>query len=277
MFGYLTARAELLEDEGLKRYKAAYCGLCRSLRERHGQAAALTLNYDMTFLVLLLSSLYEPEEKGGTDTCIAHPFSARTWFSSEITAYAADMNMALGYLKCVDNVRDDASLVSAAEAAVLRRSYLRVKAAYPRQCEAMERGLESLDSLEKAGTEDPDAAASAFGGIMGEIFAVKDDRWQNILRYMGDCLGRVIYIMDACMDLETDVFWNGYNPFSGRNGMDNEQYFRDIISMLLGECVRAFDALPCVQDTDILKNILCAGIWTEFDKKFNKMKGSSDV
>ena len=61
MFGYLVAATKVLEDNELKRYKSVYCGLCRSLKRCFGQSARLTLNFDMTFLVLLLASLYEPE------------------------------------------------------------------------------------------------------------------------------------------------------------------------------------------------------------------------
>ena len=75
MFGYLTARTDLLDDERAARYKACYCGLCRSLRRRSGLSAGLTLNYDMSFLVLLLSSLYEPEERSG---CRGPGFPARS-------------------------------------------------------------------------------------------------------------------------------------------------------------------------------------------------------
>ena len=79
MFGYLVAAPELMTEPQLGRYRAAYCGLCRSLRARHGQISGLTLTYDMTFLVLFLSSLYEPEEITGEDTCAVHPFKAREW------------------------------------------------------------------------------------------------------------------------------------------------------------------------------------------------------
>ena len=46
MFGYLVAAPELMTEPQLGRYRAAYCGLCRSLRARHGQISGLTLTYD---------------------------------------------------------------------------------------------------------------------------------------------------------------------------------------------------------------------------------------
>ena len=65
MFGYLVAASELLEEEQQQRYKECYCGLCRSLDRCFGSAARLTLNYDLTFLVLLLSSLYDRRRSTG--------------------------------------------------------------------------------------------------------------------------------------------------------------------------------------------------------------------
>ncbi len=268
MFGYLTARTDLLDDERTARYKACYCGLCRSLRSRRGLSAGLTLNFDMTFLVLLLSSLYEPEEDDGNDPCLVHPFSERDWFSSPITDYAADMNVALGYYKCLDNWQDDGSLLSVAEAGLLRRSFDRIKDEYPRQCRAIKSSLGTLAQIEQEGREAPDEAAAAFGSLMGELFVLRDDRWSAPLRSMGDALGRFLYIMDAATDLDADTFRNRYNPFRRRYGLENEQYFREILQMLLGECLRHYDRLPLVKDKDLLDNILCAGVWAQFDKKY---------
>ena len=277
MFGFLTARTDLLDEERAARYKACYCGLCRSLRSRRGLSAALTLNFDMSFLVLLLSSLYEPEEKGGSDPCLVHPFSERGWFSSEISDYAADMNVALGYLKCLDNWRDDGSLLSVAEAGLLKRAWSEIREEYPRQCRAMDDSILTLGEIERENREAPDEAAAAFGSLMGELFVLRDDRWSASLRAMGDALGRFLYIMDACVDLGADTARNRYNPFRRRYGLKNEAYFRDILQMLLGECLRHYDRLPLVRDRDILDNILCAGVWAQFEKKYPTTEEADNV
>lgn len=277
MFGYLTANTELLTPEELERYKACYCGLCRSLQKRHGQAARLTLNYDMTFLVLLLQSLYEPEETRGEDTCLPHPLQARAWQRSEASDYGADLNVALAYLKCLDDWEDEGSLKALAQAETLRGAYERVCRDYPRQCAAISRGMEALHALERERKEDPDAAAACFGGLLGELFVWREDRWSETLRRMGDALGRCLYVMDACMDLDGDATWNRYNPFRRYYGLsNNEQRFRSIMNMLLSDCLMAFDRLPLVQDASILKNILCVGLWTQFDRKYKGKKETAD-
>lgn len=280
MFGFLTAAVQLMTEQQQERYKACYCGLCRSLKACHGQISRLTLNYDMTFLVLLLESLYEPAEKTGENRCAVHPFKPRRWQRSEISDYAADMNLALAYLKLRDDWDDDADPAALAESAVIKREYKKTAEKYPRQCGVMKSSIEELSRIEKTGEEEPDACAACFGRLMAEVFVYREDHWSGTLRAMGDALGRFIYVLDACIDLDRDVYLCRYNPFSSRKGReDNEEYFRDILRMLLGECVMHFDRLPLIQDTDILKNILCFGLWAEFEKKYNKSKGKgpSDV
>ena len=273
MFGYLTADRALLTPEEDARYKGVYCGLCRNLRQRYGQAAGLTLNFDQCFLILLLQSLYEGEEASGEDPCIAHPVKRQPWWECRFTDYAADMNLALSYLKLLDNWEDDGSLLSVSAAGALKGAYRRVRRAWPRQCEAMEVSIRSLRELEQANREDPDAAADAFAGMMAEIFVFQEDRWAPDLRRMGGALGRFLYITDAAMDLDRDTARNRYNPFRRRYGRaDNGAFFRAVLRMLLADCLMAFDRLPLVLDAGILKNILCAGLWTEFNKKYHTEK-----
>ncbi|MBR4549090.1 MAG: hypothetical protein IKO83_04135 [Oscillospiraceae bacterium] len=271
MFGYLVADPGLLTEEELARYRGCYCGLCRCLKERHGEAARLALTYDMTFLTLLLSSLYEPEETAGEGTCLPHPISPRAWWRSEAADYTADLNVILAYLKCLDDWEDDGRLAALAESRLFKASCERAAARWPRQYAAVERGLETLGRLEKERVEDADAAAESFGELMGELLAWREDRWREPLYNMGRALGRFLYVMDACMDLDADTIRNRYNPFRRYYGLpDNEQRFGDILRMLLGECLYWFDKLPLVQDAALLKNILCAGLWTQFNKRFKK-------
>jgi len=269
MFGYLVAATKVLNEDELGRYKSVYCGLCRSLNRCFGLSARLTLNFDMTFLVLLLSSLYEPAEEKGESTCLRHPIEAHPYVMSELSDYAAHMNIAMAYLKCLDDWKDDRRLTALAEAETLRAGYEAVKAKYPRQCDAIESALEKLSALEDEGKNDPDAAAACFGAMMREVFVYREDRWAEALRHMADALGRFLYLLDAAMDLEEDVKRGRYNPFRELAGRaDNEERFRDILRMQLGECVFWFDMLPLVQDAGLMKNILCVGLWSAFNQKY---------
>ena len=59
MFGYVTTNMEEMKVKDYRKYRAFYCGICQDLKEYHGQPSRLTLTYDMTFLAILLTGLYE--------------------------------------------------------------------------------------------------------------------------------------------------------------------------------------------------------------------------
>ena len=276
MFGYLIASATSLTEAERSRYKACYCGLCRTLKERHGQLSRLTLNYDMTFLILLLQALYEPEERSGQEACIAHPREKREWWRSEVSEYAADMNVALAYLNLMDDWQDDGSVLALAEAGALKKAYREIVERYSRQCAAMEQSITELGFLEKNWIEDPDAAAATFGHLLGSVFVYREDRWQETLYRFGDALGRFIYLLDACVDLDKDAYKNSYNPFRKYYGLDNEERFRDILKIFLADAVVQFDFLPLVQDVGLMKNILCSGLWAVFEEKFRRKRGKKN-
>ena len=158
-----------------------------------------------------------------------------------------------------------------AESRLFKAAYEQIEKRWPRQCGAIRRSLAELHALEKHRIEDADAAASAFGELMGEIFVLREDRWQEPLRQFGRALGRFLYVMDAVMDLNADAVRNRYNPFRRYYGLpDNARRFEDILKMLLGDCLFWFDKLPLVQDLGILQNILCEGLWTQFKKSYSK-------
>ncbi len=269
MFGYIVADKNGLSEAQLLRYRAFYCGLCRKLREKYGHLARFTLNYDMTFLIMLLSSLYEPEEQSGTEKCAAHPRIKHGYVVNKYTEYAADMNIALTYYKCLDDWHDDKSVLKCGMAKLLKNGYRRVKGQYPRQCSQIEAGLEGLARLEKADSHNPDAASGLFGRIMGEIFAYENDYWADRLRAAGTELGQFIYMMDACIDLKTDIRYNKWNPLKGFSEKPLGEY-RDMLTMLIGECTIEFEKLPLVQDLDILRNILYSGVWQRYNAELAK-------
>ena len=61
MFGYVTIRKDDLKVRDYDKYQAYYCGLCQDIKESCGKAGQATLTFDMTFLSILLTGLYECE------------------------------------------------------------------------------------------------------------------------------------------------------------------------------------------------------------------------
>ena len=265
MFGYVTIAAGALTQEQRDRYRAYYCGLCHALERRYGALGRMTLSYDITFLYILLSSLYEPEEDEGTARCLPHPFRRHAFVQNELSAYCCDMNLALAYHKCLDDWHDERSLSGRAEAAMLRNAYGRVAQAYPETCAQIERCLSAISDLERRGEPSPDAAANLTASMLGTIYRFREDLWSDTLQRIGEGLGRFIYLMDAYDDLEADRRRGRYNPLRDLSAQgDYEERVLESLTLLIAESTDAFETLPLVKDMDILRNILYAGCWTRY-------------
>ena len=270
MFGYVIADLSALSDQERQRYQSAYCGLCRTLRRSYGLHAALTLSYELTFLTMLLSSLYEPEEQSGTQLCLVHPGRPKPWVCCEITDYAAAMNCLLAYFKCEDDWRDDRALRGAAGMAALRKAAAQASARYPRQSAAISDALARIARAEReeAGPEEP---ARAFGSLMAELFVLRQDRWEPVLRRFGEAFGEFLYDLDAACDLREDLKRGRYNPLP-RMGVTRAEDFRPQLTMLIADAAEAFEALPLVQDAAILRNILYSGIWSQYARRLQEVQ-----
>ena len=95
MFGYIVINKDELKIKDYNLYRSFYCGLCQELKKDFGHVGQISLSYDMTFIILLLTALYEEELTQGTCKCIAHPFEKHPISSNCFTSYAADMNLIL--------------------------------------------------------------------------------------------------------------------------------------------------------------------------------------
>lgn len=362
MFGFILPNLESLDDAEQRRYRAVYCGVCRSIRRRYGQRCRLTVSYDMTFLALVLGSLYEPTEEQGAKRCPVHPTESQEFACSPYTDYAADLSVALAYHKLLDDWRDDRSKRARAAAAALAVPYRRARRRRPEACRAIERAMDDIHAIEqealafraaqRAGaagapatvgfpsvcgmradgpadadatadaaavsvaaaaapdaaaptrTADaadaadpapadapaapattpaaqnsdrapieppsPDAAANRFGLLMGDLFALQDDFWATDLRRFGARLGKFVYVMDAAVDLEEDQKSGSYNPFVMASSTREDA--REGLELLAAGMVDAFERLPLERDVHVLRSVLYAGVWQQFESKESKDK-----
>ena len=73
MYGYVRPSPGRLTPEEKELFQAAYCGLCRTMGRRCGQLSRLLLNYDFTFLAVLL----RPKTQRCRRRCVAAPCRGR--------------------------------------------------------------------------------------------------------------------------------------------------------------------------------------------------------
>ena len=270
MFGYIQPVEDSLSNEERQRYEAVYCGLCRTLGSQYGQLSRFSLTYDMTFLTLLLSSLYEPEESTGVFRCGVHPWKKSQYAVNEITHYAADMTILLAYHKCLDDWNDAHKHIQHQYGKWLSHRYELVRQHRPEQSKAVEQELAVISAIEASSEMAPDTAANAFGRLLGAIFLYRADHWQDSLTQFGYGLGRFIYMMDAVIDYEEDKAHGSYNPLIGLERTAEEM--REPLMILIAQASEIFERLPLIQDEALLRNILYSGVWQQYNRMLNKEK-----
>ncbi len=284
MFGYITINRGELKVRELETYESYYCGLCRMLKDRYGLAGCTMLNYDMTFLGMLLSSLYEEKETPAKRVC--RPGSKKRLEKSlpnsqmpkqavitESLGYAADMNYMLAYHNHMDNWLDDNSFASLNMVHLMQKKYRSLAKKYPRQHKAIASYIQKLHLCEAANEPDIEAAANLTGEAMAEIYAAKDDVWKDTLRQMGYYMGKFIYLMDAYDDVEKDSKDGSYNPLKELYKQDGfDEKVREYLSLIMSCCCRAFEVLPIIDNAEIMRNILYAGVWVKYTRVMQERK-----
>lgn len=274
MFGYVVCSKSELTEEEIERYQGYYCGVCRALKRQFGELERFSLNYDMTFLALFLSALYEPQDSKKEIRCVVHPTKPRTILENKYIDYAADMTILLAYFKCVDDWKDEHKPGAYCYSKLLQKKYNELQKKYPRQCKGVADAIERISQIEKDENSIPDAAVNTSGKMLQELFVYDEtDFWSASLRKFGYELGRFIYLMDAAMDYKKDIKKNNYNPLIKMEKQPEE--IEEILTMIIGSATAEFEKMPIVQDEHIIRNILYSGVWLQYNRKAAKKENET--
>ncbi len=277
MFGYIVIHKSELKIKDFEAYNAFYCGLCKTLKKRHGISGQATLNYDLTMVVLLLTGLYEPEISWGKTRCLAHPLGNHTTAVNVFSAYCADMNVLLADEKLKDDVADEKKLSAPLSHLILNRKARKVRALYPEKAAVITASLQELAAAEERGETNLDLVSGCFGKVLATVCCYKDDVWQEELNRFGFFLGKFIYLLDAYDDLSHDLKKGCYNPLIPlKDHEDFEERVYRILEMMMSEAARAFEILPIVTYSEILRNILYGGVWLKYFAKREKDQKTDD-
>ena len=222
MFGYVRPLLDELPQEERDRFQRVYCGLCHTLAQRHGFAARFILNYDFTFLAILLSEGAEGESQ--CRACVARPFRKRPVCPpSPALALAADESVILAYWQAKDGVADHGAvsgLKYRAAALALKGAYRKAAALRPAFDRRTREQLSLLAALEAEHCASIDRAADAIAQLLAAAAEeVEAEGKRRVLREILYHLGRWIYLADAADDLKKDAESGCYNPLIPRFGL----------------------------------------------------------
>ena len=270
MYGYVRPERGELKLREYDVFRGVYCGLCHTLKRRYGPIMRFAVNYDLTFLAMLLAG---PEPvRTCPRRCPYHPMrQASCPERSESMDAAADYTVILAYWKLRDGA-EDKSFVPAAGyrilTALMKGAYKKAAKHCPSFADVTESELMALRELERGNCPSIDAPADRFARILraaadGEADAARS----RILRELLYHLGRIVYILDAVDDLKDDVRSGSYNPLrfrfetkDGKLSPADEQELRLSLQHSHNSIISAYELLENTPYTDILSNILYMGL-----------------
>ncbi len=236
-----------MSDAAKEQFQGAYCGLCHTLGYHYGLAGRMILNYDMTFLAMLLS------EGQGTlchRRCALHPVKGRCCACDD-TAFdtAAHCSIVLTWWQIQDGIQDHGffgSLKYRFAALFLRRAYKKARKFLPDFDRQTQEHLQALASLEAEKCPSIDAVADTFAQLVaGAAMEVEGETHRRVLSQLFYHLGRWIYLIDAADDLEKDYRSGSYNPLLYRFNLQTGQLTdeaRQELSLTLDTSVRTMAA-----------------------------------
>ncbi|WP_455582259.1 DUF5685 family protein [Dysosmobacter sp.] len=222
MFGYVRPPLESLPQPERDRFQRAYCGLCHTLGQRYGQAARFILNYDFTYLTILLASPTEAETLQAR--CPVSPIRPRAYRKTDdAAALAADESVILAYWQLRDGVADHDWLHGMkylGVSKILEPAYRRAARIRPAFDQTVRRQLQLLEKLEQEQCPSMDQAADAFAVLLEHSAdQIEDPLRRRVVRQMLYHLGRWVYLVDAADDLKKDAKSGNYNPVALRFGL----------------------------------------------------------
>lgn len=280
MFGYVTPCKLELKVKDYEKFKSYYCGLCKNIKKYYGNIPRLILNYDMTFLAVLLDSLSISKTSYKKGTCFIHPLKKKVWIDDNpALEYAAFCNLVLVYYKLKDNKEDEKSLIYSMLSDFIGLYMNKNRSDFNYIANEIKKSIEKLNLIEKDKDNlNIDEISHPFSNITGFIFSSYVDfiqistkeRVRETLYTFGYNLGKWIYIIDAYDDLENDLNENKFNPILKTYNLGSNQIkdykgkCKQNINFLLDSCASSclinLDKLPITKNEDLLQNIIQLGL-----------------
>ena len=275
MFGYIKPNLPELRVREKERYEAWYCGLCRRLGKRCGQAARLLLSYDCAFLAMLVSAAAGGAPPCEKHTCPVRPLAGKKLTVRECAAldYAADVCVILGKYKLDDDVRDGRPLRRAASLPLLH-AFRKARRNRPELYKAVGERIAELVRIEEEKEKSVDLAANCCGEMMRAVFAEAPfgdaEGGKEILSEIGYWVGRFVYLIDAWDDREKDAKHGLYNPFNlcGTSQEDAEYE----IDLSINSAISAYNLIGSGRSVDlaVAENVFFEGFFAAWDELLRK-------
>lgn len=263
-------------------YRGMYCSLCKTLGERYGMGARMFLNYDLSFLALTLSAITDECPGFVSKRCDFNPAKKCKLVPQETPALAlaADACVALTYYKLKDTIADGKGkkkVVALLSLPYAGRVFHKTEAQNPQLAEQVKSYIQAQTAVEQAQAASIDRAAEPSAQLLSAVFSAgeTDPSQKRVRERFGYCLGRWVYLIDACDDYFDDIKNNNYNPYAllFPEGSPPEQIvekMRGDLNQTAAEAALTFELLSLNRFQNIIENVVYDGLFHEAQTVLNR-------
>lgn len=218
MLGYLHPKLKCSNSKLKEQYKALYCGLCHSLKKNYGYRGIACLNYEVTFLLLLIISASEKESVIFHGSCCLTPFVRVPFidYLSREVKTSADISILVSGFEIKDNINDGGVFVWKIFDRLLNKLNETATNEISEFEASIKNKLNTFYHLEKKGSDDIDEILCSCGDIVEKfvepLLPAVDGPVAEIISMIANYIGQWIYLIDACDDLQKDISTDSFNP-----------------------------------------------------------------
>ncbi len=269
MFGYIKTDIPNMYVKDTVLYKAMYCGLCKGIGKVCGQKGRFVLNYDLTFLSVLVHNLAGVDIDIEKQRCVIHQVKKRPIAKTDaLTERIAALNVILAHHKLNDDVIDSGK--GKCRRAFFSSSYKKAKRKEPVLDKIVAKNYAELVKYEKTNGDSIDRSADPFSVMMREIVSeLLQDNFNQEIGELAYNLGKWIYLIDALDDFDKDkknknfnVFVNAYADVCDKQSLIKEKGTEIIyiFGNILNDIARDSNDIKYKFNHDLIDNILLRGL-----------------
>ncbi|MDR0819100.1 MAG: DUF5685 family protein [Oscillospiraceae bacterium] len=273
MYGYIRPYKPELKIREWETYKGVYCALCETLKSSYGFAARFAVNYDFTFLTMLLAKPGQ-EIRNTVCRCPADLRKKPHCFVDGVRETAAGLSVIMGYYKLKDSLTDDGfakkMFVTRPSLTVISGKFRKSRTIHEKFSETAKKRLDELTVLEHNKENSAFRCADKFAEILSAIGEYSDDDYnRRVLAHLLYQIGYMIYLLDACDDIDEDTKRGNYNPLINSAELAS---IRETLETLARTAAADFELLDPNPFHGILENIFYLGLQNTIDNVLKKVE-----
>lgn len=275
MYGFLRIDGCGLDEQQRDVYRRLYCGQCVALHRLFGYPWRMLVSHDAAFLGLLVAAQQRGPDLGERAWCALIPRRVDVCCPEELPQVLSACVAVLALsVKLRDSMQERRSFSKALTSRLCRPRFERARtvlASLSFPANLFDHALEEQHVLESLNAKGIEEYAEPSARLLAEAFrftavATGSTENESILRQIGYHVGKVIYLIDSCIDVVDDLEKERFNALlaagAGACGFASERSRSEVVKSVIISlnAIRALaEELGLQRHQDLVKNVLLYG------------------